>query len=101
MDVNAELYEFLKDNETGMFLKDGEVVAYVHIRFYNLNEFVEIVGEGCFDEGGMEVKLFADTVCVELNDIIEGEGHDIISYKKCFEESDITRYRKELESMVS
>lgn len=101
MEVNAELYEFLKDNETGMFLKDGEVVAYVHVIFHYLDEFVEIVGEGWFDEGGMEVQLFANTVCVELNDIIEGEGHDIISYKKCFEESDIIRYRKELEAMAS
>lgn len=86
MEVNAELYDFLNENETGLYCKGKEVVAFVHIHFSDLDDFVKVIGEGHFDEGGMEVNLFSHTIAVELNDIIEGQGHYISSYKKCFHE---------------
>lgn len=99
MEVNAELYDFLKENETGMIRRNNEVVGYVHVYFFKLDDFVKIVGESWFDEGGLEVHLFRNTVCIELNDIIEGEGHSLLSYKKCFDDSDIKNYEKELLAM--
>lgn len=98
--MNVQMYEFLKENETGMFLQGSEVIGYVHVYFFNLDEFVSIVGEEYFDEGGLEVQLFKDTVCIELNDIIEGEGHSLLSYKNCFGEFDLERFEKELATMA-
>jgi hypothetical protein len=84
--VNPELYDFLNENETGLFREKDTIVAYVHIYFFRLEDFVKIIGVNSFDEGGIDVKMFSDTVCVELNSIIEAFGHDLSSYKKCFSE---------------
>jgi len=86
--VNADLYEFLKETacETGLFYdyKYKEVKSYVHIYFRNLKEFVEIVGIYHFDEGGLDVKMFEDSIVVELDDIFEDEDNCILDYKnKC------------------
>jgi hypothetical protein len=98
--VDPKLYDFLRENETGMFQKsENEVVAYVHIDFYDLGDFVEIVGGCFFDEGGMEIQLFRDTVCIELNDIIESDMHYLSSYKSCFDEFDWNRYGELIEEM--
>ncbi|HML33825.1 hypothetical protein [Sporomusa sphaeroides] len=89
MTVDAELYDFLKANETGLFRRKNEVVAYVHVNFFNLDDFVKIVGPGHFDEGGIEVQLMHNTVCVELNDIIENAyGQELSDYRNCFDEWD-------------
>jgi hypothetical protein len=88
--VDADLYDFLKVNETGLFKekKSQEVRAYVHIDFIDLDKFVKIVGTGRFDEGGIEVRMFDKTICVELNEIFEDDGLDISDYKNCFGEYD-------------
>ncbi len=86
MIVDADLYDFLKANETGLFRRKEEVIAYVHVDFADLSDFVKIVGTNRFSEGGMEVVLMCDTVCVELNDIIEGYGHELSDYRNCFGE---------------
>ncbi|OAB36999.1 hypothetical protein PMSD_09995 [Paenibacillus macquariensis subsp. defensor] len=89
MEVNAELYEFLRERETSLYTKDFErnktVFAYVRVDFTDIAEFIEVVGEDWFSEGGMEVVLCTGDVCIEVNDIIESHGHDLSSYKKCFE----------------
>ncbi|MGF7535040.1 hypothetical protein AAGG74_15325 [Bacillus mexicanus] len=97
--VNARLYDFLKENETGMYIEGKSVKAYVHVRFFNMEEFVEIVGTHIFEEGGIQVDMFDNAVSIELNDIIENEGQSILSYKNCFEKNTIERYRAELEGM--
>jgi hypothetical protein len=103
VEVNAKLYDFLKDNETGLYTRDFHknktVYAYVHVHFLVLSDFVEIVGSAYFDEGGMEARLFNNTVCVELNDIIEGKGHVLSSYKNCFSEHDWENYEKQIEEI--
>ena len=89
MTVDAALYDFLKDNETGLFRRKSEVIAYVHVNFFDLDDFVKIVGTGHFDEGGIEVQLMNNTVCVELNDIMENSfGHELSDYRNCFGEWD-------------
>ncbi|MGN7183658.1 hypothetical protein [Cytobacillus kochii] len=97
MEVNAELYEFLRERETGLFRRENEVIAYVHVYFFDLDELVKIIGEYHFDEGGMEVQLFNNTIAIDLNNIIEGQGHYLSSYKKCFD--DWKDYEKEIELM--
>lgn len=89
-EVNADLYNFLNENETGLTTENNgkDIIAYVHIYFWKLDDFVKIVGSYPFDEGGREVVMFEDTICVELNDIIEGDGHNLSSYKRCFNEND-------------
>lgn len=99
MEVNADLYDFLKENETGITQDENGVVVYAHIPFYKLDDFVEIIGQDWFAEGGLEALLFNESLCVELNDIIEGQGHKVISYKKCFDDYDLRRYEKQLIDM--
>jgi len=99
-EVNAELFVFLMNNETGLYGKgDKEVIAYVHIDFSDLREFIEIVGEYYFAEGGMEVTLLSSTVAVDLNEIIENDGHYLSAYKKCFDEDDWEHYEKRIVEM--
>lgn len=92
--VIPELYDFLKDNETGLYndIRCGEVIGYVHVNFYDLNDFVKIVGEGSFDEGGLEVQMFDNTICIEVNDIIERYGQELEDYKNCFNKDDWEEY---------
>jgi len=90
-DVDPELYGFLKDNETGLYKSSerystkDKIRAFLHINFGDLSEFIKIVGEGHFEDGGVEVLLFGNSVCVELNEIIEGFDHSLLAYKRCFD----------------
>ncbi|CQR73326.1 hypothetical protein SOV_51100 [Sporomusa ovata DSM 2662] len=87
MTVDAELYDFLKQNETGLFCRKNEVIAYVHVNFCDLDDFVKMIGVDYLSEGGIEVQLMDSTVCIELNDIIEdGFEHELSDYKNCFSE---------------
>jgi len=100
MEVDANLYEFLRANETGITKDNYGLVFYVYVTFYQLDEFVEVIGEHHFEEGGMNVLMFDDTLCIDLKDIIEGAGHKITSYKKCFE--DVLRpYEEEFKALES
>jgi hypothetical protein len=94
MEVNAELYDFLKEHETGMLQNEQGVIGFVHVPFYKLDDFVKVVGASWFDEGGIEVHLFNDTVCIEINDIVEGEGHSLLNYLRCFDDYEIRRYKR-------
>jgi len=94
--VDPDLYEFLQNHETGMCLERHGIVAYVHIEFYDLKDFVDIVESYPFDEGGLDVKMFEDTICIELNDIFEMEGNCILDYKNCFSKDDIEYYKEAL-----
>lgn len=97
--VDADLYDFLQNNETGMFYdaERKQMVAYVHVYFFNLEELVEILGEYYFDEGGRDAQIFRNTVCIDLQEIFKSEGNCILDYKNCFSEDDIENYRQYLE----
>jgi hypothetical protein len=88
--VDANLYDFLKANETGLFKekKSQEIRAYVHVDFVDLDKFVKIVGIDHFVEGGIEVIMLDTSICIELNEIFECDGLDISDYKNCFGEYD-------------
>jgi len=87
-EVDADLYEFLKENETGLYRKNGEVLSYVLVDFDRLTQFVQVVGEHCFDESGVDVIMRNSYIVIELDGFIEGYGHYLSSYKNCFEEWD-------------
>ena len=94
--VNPDLYDFLKEDETGLYASskegDREIIAYVHIDFDDLKEFIEIVGANCFN-CGLDVQMFETTICIELNSIIEREGDSLIDYEKCFPKNDWEAYK--------
>lgn len=85
-EVNANLYDFLKENETGLYREKGIVKSYVLVDFDDLSKFVEVVGYGWFDENGMDVVMRRNYIAIELDDFIEGDGHYLSSYKNCFGE---------------
>lgn len=100
--VDAKLYEFLREDamETGMYYdqKRKQLIAYVHVYFFNLDELVEALGSYYFDEGGREAQIFKDTICIELQDIFEGQGNCILDYKSCFSDHDLECYKEYLEA---
>src|SRR5699024_8556505 len=99
MEVDPNLYEFLRGNETGLMKGKYGLVFYVHVYFHDLADFREIVGPHPFDEGGIEVLMFDETVCIDLNDIIEDQGHKITSYKNCIDEYELKRFVEEIKAL--
>ncbi|UKS25045.1 hypothetical protein LOZ80_26055 [Paenibacillus sp. HWE-109] len=103
MEVEANLYDFLKTNETHLYTsefdKNKTVYALVFIPFDELCRFTGIVGSGVFDEEGLEVVMKETYLAVTLNDIIENQGHYISSYKNCFDEDDWNHYEDKIKEM--
>lgn len=103
MEVNADLYDFLKEHETSLYTTDYQknkiVFAIVFVDFRDLSDFVEIVGDHHFEEGGMDVTMRSEYICVELNDIIEGDGHYISNYRNCFDDDTWNLYEEKIKEM--
>jgi hypothetical protein len=103
--VNPDLYELLKNNETGLYTQEFEknrtVFAYVHLDFYDVGDFVKVVGEDFLCEGGHDAKICASSVCFEINDIIEYFGHTLSDYKNCFEDYTWDNYKHQISLMES
>lgn len=88
---NLELYEFLKEEvECGIQYKyeTKSIECWVWLDFCQLKEFVDLVGNNYFYEGGVECNLQETRIAIDLNDIIEYQGDDIFSYKSIFQERD-------------
>ena len=83
--VNPDLYDFLKEADTGTYEENGKTMAFVHIPFWQLDDFVKIVGTYYFEEGGMDVKMFDNTICIDLDRILYGHDQSYEDYKNCFE----------------
>lgn len=95
-EVNADLYEFLNNNETGMYPDKSEVMVYVFVSFYDVVDFVNAVGKYHFEEGGRDCKLQETGICIDINYFIESEGHKLSSYKNCFSKNDWDNYGKQI-----
>lgn len=92
--VNPDLYDFLKDNKTGLYKNNSkELTAYLHIPFCALEDFVKAVGDCYFDES-IDIKMMANTIYIELNDIFDFFGHDLKDYKNCFNKADWKDYEE-------
>jgi hypothetical protein len=93
MNVDVDLYEFLKNHECHLFRERGEVKAAVMVDFDDLADFVKVVGIGHFDDGGLEVSMFDRYIAIEIIDIIEESfGDEFQAYKNCFDVSEWERY---------
>ena len=92
--VDADLYDFLMNNECHLFRDDfhSGIDAWVSVSFWKLEEFVEMIGDCHFDECGLKVTMKKDYIGVELRDIIELMGDELESYKKCFDEDEWDSY---------
>jgi hypothetical protein len=103
LEAKANLYDFLNKHETSLYTdnyqKNKTVYAIVFVDFSDLSDFVEIVGDYPFEEGGMNVVMKSGYICIELNDIIEGHGHYISSYKNCFDEDNWDYYESRIKEM--
>jgi hypothetical protein len=96
--LNLDLYEFLKDRETHVYTEKGEITAMVCMSFYDLDEFIRIVGERYFDDDPVEVVLRSRYIFIELNDVFEYQDNTVLDYRKCFPESEIIECLQEAEA---
>lgn len=96
--VDAELYEFLRENENHLYLNENfEVYAFAVINFYKLTNFVEAVGKDFFAEERRECLIHDGYITIDLKELIEEHYEQKISdYKKCFDEQEWKRYKDEL-----
>ena len=83
--VNPDLYDFLKESETGTYEKNDETIVFVRVPFWKLEDFVKIVGEYYFSESGADVRMFGNDIVIELNDIFAGLNQGYEDYKNCLE----------------
>lgn len=83
--VNSKkLYNFLMNNECHLYRDKSDVKAWVAVKYYDLQEFAEIIGACSFDDGGIEVTMMQGYIAVTINDLLEGTEEDLIDYKECF-----------------
>jgi hypothetical protein len=63
---------------------NSSIIGWVVVLFSDLQEFVDITGSSLLEDDGLEVTLKSDYIAVELNELIEYNGEDLIDYKECF-----------------
>ncbi|WP_034757756.1 hypothetical protein [Rossellomorea vietnamensis] len=68
--TELDLYKFAQTQEIDW---RGEKL-YIWIRFCDLAEFTGMIGYDQFSEGGEEVSLQHDCICVDIVDICESYG---------------------------
>lgn len=71
-------------NECHLFRGSNGIESWVVVEFFDLKDFIEIIGSCGFDDGGMDVKMFEKYISVDLNDIIENNDEELSDYKECF-----------------
>lgn len=90
--VEVELYEFLKAHECHLFREKDQIKAWVCVEFFELDDFVQVIGRCAIGESGLQVTLFESYLAVELNDIIDGTGADLSDYKRVFDDTEWEDY---------
>lgn len=100
-EVEADLYEFLQNNETTIYKEDNEIIIAVFVDFRDLEDFANMVGPDYFDDGGLEVIMKDSYLCIPVSDYINYCGHKISSYRNCFEDDDWKRYGEEILKLES
>lgn len=101
-EFNADLYEFLKENETHMYLISNTLEFGVHIYFSDLKDFIQIIGSSHLDDGGIETTLNSDsTLFVPLNDVFDNDDLSVYDYRYCFPDEDIERYKEIIKGDLS
>jgi hypothetical protein len=96
-EVDIDLYDFLKNNETGLYICNNELVVYICIDFRDVQTFINIIGANFFSEGGFDCKIHDGYISIELNEIIEEwYGQNLSSYKNCFGVDDWEEYENDI-----
>jgi len=94
-EFDADLYEFLKENEICMWEENGQLKFGVHVWFSDIKDFIEIAGYHILDDGGIETQLNNDTTLfIPLEDIFQNCNYLIEHYKHCFNEEDLKKYKE-------
>ena len=62
-------YSVNMNNETGKEKEVEEIIIW--IPFYKIDEFMELVPEGLFDDGGMDVSLLKEYIALDFKDAME------------------------------
>ena len=85
--VNANLYEFMKNNELSIYqsYKDSEIISFIRVNFFDLEEFINIFPENSFDENMLHAQIGKYDICFDLIEVMEYFGHEIKDYYKCFD----------------
>jgi len=82
--VNVKLYDFLDYTENHIQSLNDELEVWCHVEFDRLEEFANIVGYDYLSEGSIKVILFHTTVCIDLLDVLNHMGENILNYKNKF-----------------
>ena len=97
--MNIKLYELMKKRECHIYQKKNIIRCWIILYFFDLEDFVKIIGADWFEEGGMEVTMGDNYISIDLSDIIEDEGR-LVEYKKCFSEHDYSKVQYLIEEEV-
>ena len=98
-EFDPDLHAFLMENETCMWAEKGELKFGVHVRFYEIENLIKILGLSSLDDGGIECFLNNEyTLYVPLEDHFMNSDYTINYYKHCFNEHDLKHYSVEIES---
>lgn len=96
-EVNADLYDFLNNHEAHICVINSRIESYVFIPFYDLENFVAMVGyDYLSDDGGVDCKLQDGNICIDVVDLIEYQGHLVSSYGKCFYEQEWRQHKEQI-----
>lgn len=74
--TELELYKFIQDSGS-QTRYDGEQ-ALIWVYHFRVDDFAKLIGEYWLDEGGLEVRLQEDYICVDMTEIIK--DNDINPY---------------------
>ena len=87
--VNKELYNFLKDSETGATDHiNGDFECWVHIDKWNIKDFIKWMqnnGDDTLHMAGYPVFIHNRSVRCDIVMLMDMIGHKLSNYKDCFE----------------
>ena len=101
-EFNPDLHAFLLENEICIWREKDELKFGVHVHFHDIKEFIDILGPGVLDDGGIECNLNNEyTLYIPLEDYFLNNNLTIGNYKHCFDESDLKHYAELIEKFDS
>ena len=77
--TELELYKFINENSINWHWQDNDGMPDVLIfpYLFQLDDFCEMLGDGVFNEEGIQIVLKKDYACIWMNDVCEYHGIDI------------------------
>lgn len=81
---SKKLYHFMMNNECRMQETDNGVISFMFVKFHNLQEFGDIIGDDYFDNCGFSITLMRNHAIINITELFEVEDMDLFEYKECF-----------------